>query len=398
MRWWIRLFQPFAFAVGGATFALLGSLLIPDRYTSRAVIRLNVEPFPTVDVIDRAYQQAVDRRSVKSMIERLNLYPEERDRLPLEDMIEAMKKDDVKVEILPDRDVRVSFAYRDRGLAQAGANALITAMVAEADEHSGRVPGWGRLDVEQAAGPGEAGPTFAFWRQARYVAHGTLAVRKLDTFVIDHKAMEQRTEKLRQRALSPELLANLISYSHDLYGSGQNLDFSTVFVKLRRDLRVTQSRHGNVLIIEFTYTDARTAQKTVSGVVTRLIDENAIEPACGDDPVRVSAPLDRSLIPLASVNASAAPKTNNILAPFEPGSLQPDLAISAAVNTRDHEESVIPAAVRVDCHDPKTPKWERTIDLLDPASLPEEPDGPSRPIISIFGFFLGLGLWTVVKD
>src|ERR1700733_9749524 len=47
---------------------------------------------------------------------------------------------------------------------------------------------------------------------------------------------------------------------------------------------------------------------------------------------------------------------------------------------------------------PSDKPWEHSITVLDTASLPEDSDGPARPILAVFGFFLGLGLWTASKD
>ena len=161
--------HPLAFAVGGAFLAWTGSLLIPDRYTSSAVVRVDVEPFPETDVISHAYQAAVNRKVLGSIIQRLNLYPGERERLPLEDVIETVKKEEFRLEIQRDHEVRLAFAYHDPGGAQAAANALMNEMIFASDEHYRS--GWQSRTLPVRVKPVRlwlSGGLAAMWRKASW--------------------------------------------------------------------------------------------------------------------------------------------------------------------------------------------------------------------------------------
>jgi hypothetical protein len=363
MRWsrWLR---PVAFAVGGGLLAWGASLLIPDRYTSSAMIRLRVEAYSEADTINQAYQETVSRKTLKNVIERLNLYPEERERLPLEDVIEIMRKEGVTLDIRPDRQVQISFAYHDRGVAQAAADALIHEMALASDDYYRKDPAWGRLEITKAAGPGEASSAMAFWRPRRYVSQGSMMVRNRNAPAIDEEAAEKRAENLSQAALRREHLALLIEAKHLPYDPPD---------ELRKDLRFDRIAKvfgiANVFTIKFTYPDAFVAQKTVSLLVDMLIDENVHMGPCVPPPA-LASPV--SLLP-------GIPR-------LETNLFQPEIKGSPEKR---------PLADQPDaCRDPSTPRWQGAIDILDTASLPADPDGPSRSILASFGVFLGLGLWA----
>ena len=375
------MFAPIAFGLGGALLVWAVSLLIPDRYTSAAMVRLELEPFPTADVINLAWQEVVSRKNLKNLIERFNLYPNERDRLPLEDVIEDAKKNDITLDIPPDHDVRVAFTYPDPATAQAVANDIMKTMVTVADDNSRREPGWGRLEMKQAPGPAEAASTgLAFWRPRRYVAHGTLAVKKLDTFVVDPKAAAKRTEELKQSIMSLELLARVVS-QFKLYSSGPDGASPELVAQMIRDLRFDP--HTNVVTIKFTYPDAQIAQKTVNALVTRVTDAEIVArrkmPECMPSPQP------------ASPASNAQRIMPYILSPDVSDSLEFTLPLKSTTQSINH-------VADQDCRDANGPEAKHVITILDPASLPDQPDGPSHPILAAFGFFLGLGLWAAVKN
>lgn len=372
-----------AFALTGALLVWAASLLLPDQYTSTALIRLNVEPFPAAqDLVNRAWQEAVSRKTLKRVIERLNLYPAERERLPLEDVFDIAKSQDLSLDCPPDRDLLVSFTYRQAGLAEAAVNAILNEMVGASEQLYQQDPGWGRLAIKQAAISHERGSALAFWRERRYEAQGILTVKKAPVD-IDWKAAERWKQSIRRIAFDSEVLSHL-RVTQNLY-LDRSPDEATD--ALRRSLRIGGDR--NILTMGFTYPDPRLAQRALSGLITRLIDENASMPECEPPPSNVikirqvpahlGADAERVMPDLVS------PEVNTILLP------QPMHWTSSALT--DSRTRLVSG----ECHDPREPQWARTIDVLDPAGLPERPDGPCRPILAVYGFFLGLGLWSALK-
>ncbi|HEY3835776.1 MAG TPA: hypothetical protein VGL72_04365 [Bryobacteraceae bacterium] len=324
----------------GALAVGAGSLLIPDRYTSRARLRLTAEPFAASDAVRIAYQEAFSRQTLKAIIQRLNLYTADRERLPLEDVVDSMKKDDLKLDIQPDQLVRVSFEYSNAAGAQNGLNAVMQDMVAANRELRRREPGWGTLDVKDAASPGQAIRNAAFWRPARYVSKGQLALQR-EEFAIDQAKIVARFEVLRQHVFDPARLEMLIGRFR-LYESLRDRGlFAEARIQLERDLLIENNR--GAVTVTFTDSDAMRAQRVVNGVVTMLSDADLM--------LGCRPPSPQALTMTAS-------------------------AKGGCVQMR--------------------PEWER-LDVLDPASLPQESDGPVRSVLAAYGFLLGVGLWTALK-
>jgi len=229
--------------------------------------------------------------------------------------------------------------------------------------------------MKQAAGAGEPEPSgVAIWRKTRYVSRARLTVRKLDSFHPDLQAAKRRTEALKQRALRGESPQGLLRIDTEL----------------------------NTMKIRFTSPDARTAQATVSRFLTALIDEYSTRPVCEppaatvvvNHAVQPGSELDRIAPDLASPDEGATVPLRQSPTAF-PIDLSPPVAIGAAFA---HATRLTAAPVPGDCRDSRLAKWEDVINVLDPASLPEESDGPSRWILAIFGFFLGLGFSTALTS
>jgi len=123
------------------------SFLVTPTYVSEAVMEYEVSPAgSTANGIGSALREHVmasqnevlSRTSLKFLIEdpRLDLYPEERAKWPLEDVIEKMRTKDLKITALGERapaagdvgylPVEISFAYRDPHKAQQAVQVLLT--------------------------------------------------------------------------------------------------------------------------------------------------------------------------------------------------------------------------------------------------------------------------------
>ncbi len=147
-------------ALAGLVLAVVTAFLWPDTYISTAVIRVVPPQVPASFVppnvtmrmsqrINSMAQEILSRAALTSIIETYNLYPRERQRLPLEDVIEKMRKaidiGDVRT-IRPTRGganltaFQISFAYENRYLAQKVtadlANRFITENIRERSSQS----------------------------------------------------------------------------------------------------------------------------------------------------------------------------------------------------------------------------------------------------------------------
>lgn len=143
-RGWI--FGPFLFTV---VASVVGAYLYPDSYTSQAVVKIVPQQVPQnmvqsainqqmSDRINSMAQTILSRTVLTTIINTFGLYTQERSRMPIEDVIERMKKN---VQILPVSSVTassdrlpafaVTFSYGNRLLAQRVVQDLVSRFIDE---------------------------------------------------------------------------------------------------------------------------------------------------------------------------------------------------------------------------------------------------------------------------
>jgi hypothetical protein len=121
-----------AFAgLAGALVAGVGALLTEDRYVSTAVVRFTFAGLAdsdrqgTLDRLRRMQQEVLSRKSLGELMTQsaLDLYPEDRKRMPLEDVVENMRKG-LRINLLEGPNWRattfeISCMYPDKFKAQS---------------------------------------------------------------------------------------------------------------------------------------------------------------------------------------------------------------------------------------------------------------------------------------
>lgn len=125
-------------AFAGLVIAVVVAFLWPDTYVSEATIQVTPPQVPqhlvpsnvNVEISQRVSAMAsniLSRPTLTNIIQTYNLYPRERARLPMEDIIEQMRTRDIRISpetrlSTASRDrasvFRISFAYENRFLAQ----------------------------------------------------------------------------------------------------------------------------------------------------------------------------------------------------------------------------------------------------------------------------------------
>jgi polysaccharide chain length determinant protein (PEP-CTERM system associated) len=141
---WI--FGPFLFTL---VASVVGVYLYPDNYLSQAVVKIVPQQVPQnmvqsainqqmSDRINSMAQTILSRTVLTTIINTFNLYQRERSRMPIEDVIELMKKD---IQIMPvasptntaDRipAFAVTFSYENRLLAQRVVQDLVSRFIDE---------------------------------------------------------------------------------------------------------------------------------------------------------------------------------------------------------------------------------------------------------------------------
>ncbi|MBV8841535.1 MAG: hypothetical protein JO307_01880 [Bryobacterales bacterium] len=143
-RGWI--FGPFLLTL---VISVVGVYLWPDSYVSQATVKVQPQQVPQnmvqsavnqamTDRISSMSQTILSRATLTTIINNFGLYPRERRSMPIEDVIENMKK---KIEILPVANVggpgrevpafAIQFSYENRFLAQKIVQDLVTRFIDE---------------------------------------------------------------------------------------------------------------------------------------------------------------------------------------------------------------------------------------------------------------------------
>jgi uncharacterized protein involved in exopolysaccharide biosynthesis len=124
-------------SIAGLLAGLGVSFVVAPRYVSRSTLMLIATPgSPESDVRPVAIelqQENLRRTSLSAVIHdpRLNLYPEERAKRPLEDVIEQMRDQDIRITIAAPGStaMTISFAYRDPQKARNTVQVLVTKLI-----------------------------------------------------------------------------------------------------------------------------------------------------------------------------------------------------------------------------------------------------------------------------
>ncbi|MBZ5674785.1 MAG: hypothetical protein LAP61_11105 [Acidobacteriia bacterium] len=136
-RWWIRIG---GWALVGLAAGFLISFLLPARYTSEATLRLvpaivsqDLVPHDTVDVgrlLELVKPIVLSRNVIMTIINNLDLYPGERKREPMEDVIEEFRKV-VRIDSSGEKLIHVAFTYPEPGLANKVTRDLVSRIIAQ---------------------------------------------------------------------------------------------------------------------------------------------------------------------------------------------------------------------------------------------------------------------------
>ena len=435
-------------ALAGIVLGVVIAFLWPDTYVSQAVIRVIHAPLsekiaPPVlnaQLNDRMAQLANDvmsRASLSAMIETRGLYLADRRRLPMEDVVEAMRRD-IKlapVGFLPsnvgDTQARLSafrmtFEYPDRIAAQRVCHDLtsnfISASVRWRTEEGGAVNDMFKLDAERQRGRvAELDRQIEAFRSAR----ATLLPEHRQTHLTRAGVLEGRLSDMRRQAsrAASELateegrLAELmrekeggqpgtspaVTSATDPVVNAAELQLESLRRRYRdthpdvitaRDLlaaaRAQQSRRPPAAADPAAGREVRERDAQIAGVRNAIAVRRTEVAGLG----RELAALDGEIRAAeARAGASSAGETEyeQLRRDRQRAQEQLDEAERKAALTEQDQR------LRVRGH------GER-LELGDPASLPQIPTEPNRAMLSFSGFGLGLTLglliatWRVLRD
>ncbi len=402
--------------LAGAVIAIAVSFFWPKVYVSSAVIRAGAyDP----QVFQRAWRDVTTRHSLSELIQRpdLNLYRGQRNRQPLEDVIEEMKTKGLRIEPLKEGDksaYRVSFAYEDRYKAQAVVDA-ITGKVIDAGRMAERASfaappanlpqapvapdrvaflayglcaglligvvvsllRWRARWTLAVAGFGLAGcaavSALSLLIPNQYTSKSTLRVFLTPAANAVPRYMQEAEmaawlRKKELEILSDESLGEIIQRrSLDLYHKQREQQpVTAVLTVMRRNLKIEAPHSRSEFTISFTYPDRFKTQAVVSALVTKFVDSEFI---VTEADLMVYHPPRRT-------TDNCIGKTGYEYVECISGNLGP----------------VFPSPVKSHRRNP-----HETLDLLDSASLPETPVAPNRFVLAGAGLFAGLFLGIYAK-
>jgi LPS O-antigen subunit length determinant protein (WzzB/FepE family) len=408
--------QILAAVVAGALIGIAASFTVTPQYVSSAVFQVAPHD-PSVaspDTIIALWQDVVRRRNLSELIQRptLNLYVAERQRLPLEDLMEQMKKEDLKFEVLDASVFEVLFRYPDREKARAVIQEITRQILQYQTESTGsrpfrlataaNLPGSPQspdrlLFLDWGLGMGLLAGTLGaalWWRpvwSSKLIACGLAgaAVTAALSFFIPSQYVSKAMmrfdlsqewfsaggseangstalllwiDRSRAEVLSDPSLSEIIQRSSlNLYpGERERLPLEDVIRKMRVEFKIEiidgqtqETARRRAIAISFRYPDPIKAQATLSALITKITDTS------------FQATFSEGLDPVNYI-----PQTG--------------------CNPLAFEKCGPPNFPRLGAARPESRRFVKVY-LLDPASLPETTESPNRWIIALAG--LGAGLW-----
>jgi hypothetical protein len=123
MKEWSYLKFAAVFAVAGLLAGGIVLSTMPDQYLSRALVSI-----PSEREWVRAQVPLFSRSVLKTVIEEQNLYAYERQRQPLEDVIETMRTRDLRFKFKSPSKRELTFLYPDAGAARRTVQSLISSL------------------------------------------------------------------------------------------------------------------------------------------------------------------------------------------------------------------------------------------------------------------------------
>ena len=123
--------------LAGLTIGFLGSFAMTPQFASQAVIEVSSPNGDIVESINRMSQTVMSRAALSTLIRNMNLYVEERNTMPVEDVLEKMRKN-IRISgaraIVGGRDVpafAITFIYPDAEVSHKVVNTFVSQFLDE---------------------------------------------------------------------------------------------------------------------------------------------------------------------------------------------------------------------------------------------------------------------------
>ena len=442
----------------GLVIAVVVAFLWPDTYVSTAVMRITPQAIsdrlvPTVvnmqmqQRLQQMQQEILSRGQLAELIQRaaLNLYPKERQRYPLEDIIQDMRNKSIKIQVLSDPtgqnagDRRyasaflIQFSYSDRYKSQAVVNELVAKFLDQNVnvQRNKAVLTENFLDDEQKTSKDKLDKLETALTQFRVQNQGKLPeqlqsnMSTVSNLQMQLSGLEDALGRDQQDKLILESRLQTLKNSQSFVTS--NLEDTVVgqAVKNQRliDLnnRITEAKSslaGLLQIYRPDYPDIKQVQGRISSMESERqgIEKEVADQSEGTSVRRVINPqMQKALEDLkndqAQVQAQISARQADIEAKIRRQS-ELNKAMTnyqtriegSAVNQQqyeglmrdyqfakqDYEEMSRRKGASATARSLEEHKAGENLEVLDPASLPEQPSEPNRWAIAGIGTSLGL--------
>lgn len=455
-RGWI--FGPFLFTL---VASVVGVYLWPDSYVSQAVVKIVPQQVPATMVQSAINQQMSDRinsmagtilsrTTLTTIINSFNLYPRERSRMPIEDVIETMKKE---VQIVPvasptqgtDRipAFAVQFSYENRYQAQRVVQDLVSRFIDENIRNRSNATFQttqfmhDELDNAKKDLDGFENKVASF----RMANNGRLpeqvegSVQQLG--VLQSQIMNLDSQMSRANQDKLQLESNIRIYKDQLAAMGRGQDVATVVQAQQKSLRLAeadrevelQERELASLRQRYkdTFPDVQASLIRVDAARKKRSDLEkeesakkaepvvaAAKPAAPAEMTREARDLDANIRRLQSAmeardldiqNSQKEMRRVSELVKVYQGRIETvplgEKQYADLLRDRDlAKERVIDLTGKLEhaemAQEMEGRKQGETLELLDPASLPSTPAAPKRPMVIGMGAALGLFLGIVM--
>ncbi|MFN7993358.1 MAG: GNVR domain-containing protein [Bryobacteraceae bacterium] len=440
----------------GLVIAVVVAFLWPDTFISTAEMRITPQQVPerlvpsniNTQMAERltAMQQEIESRtSLQELIQRpsLNLYPKERQRKPMEDVLEQMRKS-IKIVMLqgsPDQQqqrlasaFQISFAYPDRYKAQAVVRELQSKFIEQItnvqrkqadmttsflnDQLKSAKDTLDKLDKEMTAFKLSNAGRLPEQVQANYQAASTLEMQLanvnegLSRDAQEKMMLETQLQNLRQQStfissnVDQSSSAQAVKNDRLMQLNRQILDFETQLTALRQqykdnhpDIRSMDARLSVLkkerenLEKEETEANAKAnaAKKGTSLQVAQSLENIKMNMASVQAQIQArNMQMEERLRRQKELQAEISAYRSRIEA--SPVNEQRYVALQRdyQIAKQSYDEMSKKVEISQTASDLEGRKAGENLEVLDPASLPEQPSEPNRLFIAGVGTGLGL--------
>jgi hypothetical protein len=290
-------FGKLATVLGLAGFVAAGvtSALIPPTYVSQAELEITPAAgrgnnLDAAQYLLRIRTEILSRTSLYTLIQdpRLDLYPSERESTPLEDVIEKMRTQDIRIRLDSPSTFSISFRYPDKVKAQKTVQAMMMRFMDRnrAEARLGVYAGEPLLEVlEPPFSQGTRIPLLPLdwedvapaWLRPDFVSQAVLEF--VDSVPVENsQQLTERITRMQKEVLSRTSLSMIIQDPRlDLYKDERKLTpLEDVIEKMRRDVRIRIDSTSNprFFTLSFRYPNREKARQTVQTLITKFQDAN----------------------------------------------------------------------------------------------------------------------------